>query len=150
MYHDTSVTLRSCKAQNIYFKGSGTLVPTMCQFNRNDIVDLNEKHYSGFGIGQKTELSFVFLQTDNWRISMDSSFSHINSIMDSSFKKVNYRGLDFYPDFSSSSTLNCSEDQFKRGDDGEWQDNECRNTKGEDHRISSDYTHGLKITYYFR
>ena len=70
--------------------------------------------------------------------------------MDSNFKKVSYRGLDYYPEYFSSSTLNCNGHQYKYRDDGEWQDIDCRNSKGEDHRKSSDYTHGLKITYYFR
>ncbi len=50
----------------------------------------------------------------------------------------------------NSSTLHCNGGQYKYGDDGAWQDIDCRNSKGEDHRKSSDYTHGLKITYYFR
>ena len=81
---------------------------------------------------------------------MDYSGSEINSIMDSSFKKVNYRGLDFYPEFASLSTLDCSAGQFKKGDDGEWQDKNCTNSKGEDMSRSADYTNGLKITYFFR
>ena len=48
-----------------------------------------------------------------------------------------------------SSTLHCKGGQYKIGDDA-WQDNDCRNSKGEDHRKSSDYTHGLQITYFFR
>ena len=35
-------------------------------------------------------------------------------------------------------------------DNDEWQEIDCINSKGENHRKSSDYTHGLKITYYFR
>tara|TARA_B100000470_G_scaffold106103_1_gene81868 strand:+ start:170 stop:1309 length:1140 start_codon:yes stop_codon:yes gene_type:complete len=150
MYHDTSVSLRLCKSQNTRIKGNADFVPTMCNQNPDDIINLNEQHYSGFGIGQKTELSLVFLQTDNWRITMDSSSSQINRIWDSSFKKVNYRGLDFYPDFTSSSTLNCSGAQFMKNNDGEWHDIDCKNAKGEDHRKSTDYTYGLKITYYFQ
>ena len=150
MYHETSVILRLCKSQNTRIKGNADFVPTMCNQNPDDIINLNEQHYSGFGIGQKTELSLVFLQTDNWRITMDSSSSQINRIWDSSFKKVNYRGLDFYPDFTSSSTLNCSGAQFMKNNDGEWHDIDCKNAKGEDHRKSTDYTYGLKITYYFQ
>ena len=53
--------------------------------------------------------------------------------MDSNFKQVSYRGLDFYPEYYSSSTLHCNGGQYKYGDDGAWQDNErifvCRLTK---------------------
>ena len=76
--------------------------------------------------------------------------TNFNLYMDSNFKQVSYRGLDFYPEYYSSSTLHCNGGQYKYGDDGAWQDIDCRNSKGEDHRKSSDYTHGLKITYYFR
>ena len=90
------------------------------------------------------------MQTENWSVSIETTRTNFNLYMDSNFKQVSYRGLDFYPEYYSSSTLHCNGGQYKYGDDGAWQDIDCRNSKGEDHRKSSDYTHGLKITYYFR
>ena len=44
MYHETSVTLRLCKSQNTRIKGNADFVPTMCNQNPDDIINLNEQH----------------------------------------------------------------------------------------------------------
>ena len=119
----------------------------MCQINPNDIIDLNKQHYSGFGIGTKTEFSLVFLQTENWRISLDWSGVYLNTILDSSFKKVNYRGLEFYPEFTIGG-LSCEDSGYRK--DGEKYDTGCRNSEGVDMSRNADYTKGFQITYYFR
>ena len=80
---------------------------------------------------------------------MDTSVTEFYSYMDSNFEQVSFRGLDLYPKYSSSSTLNCAGGSYQLND-GEEQQIDCKNSKGEDHKISSDYTYGLKITYYFR
>ena len=130
------------------------LIPKGCDIMPNDVVTLDKQTYLGFAIGSQSELSLVFLQTENWRISMDMSRTDFNLYMDSNFKKVSYRGLDLYPNYTTSSSLVCKGGQYRYyGTDeptGEWQDINCRNPKGEDHSKSSDYTNGLKITYYFR
>ena len=113
------------------------------------MINLDKQRYFGFAAGTVTDLSIVFLQTENWRISMDTTTVNFNLFLDSNFKPVSYRGLKFYPEYSSSSTLQCSGGRYKH-QGGEWQDIDCKDSKGGDHRKSSDYTHGLKITYYFR
>ena len=125
-------------------------IPLGCDVYPETVSNLDKQRYFGFAAGTVTDLSIVFLQTENWRISMDTTTVNFNLFLDSNFKPVSYRGLKFYPEYYSSSTLHCNGGQYKYGDDGAWQDIDCRNSKGEDHRKSSDYTHGLKITYYFR
>ena len=147
MYHDTSVTLRSCKFEDYSDSSGYDISTTMCQINPNDIIDLNKQHYSGFGIGTKTEFSLVFLQTENWRISLDWSGFYLNTILDSSFKKVNYRGLEFYPEFTIGG-LSCEDSGYHKG--GEKYDTGCRNSEGVDMSRNADYTKGFQITYYFR
>ena len=85
---------------------------------------------------------------------MDRTTTEFNLYADSSFEKVSFRGLDFYPEYTTSSTLNCSGGRYRNYStpqpSGEWKDIDCTNLEGEDHRKSSDYTYGLKATYYFR
>ena len=157
MLHDTSLNLRACRTQN--FKGESDLessffIPQICNLFPNDMINLDKQRYFGFAAGTVTDLSIVFLQTENWRISMDTTTVNFNLFLDSNFKPVSYRGLKFYPEYSSSSTLKCSGGRYRyystAQPSGEWQDIDCINSKGEDHHKSSDYTYGLKITYYFR
>ena len=159
MLHDTSVSLRACKTLDFGADAedidSMFLIPHTCTEYPNEIINLDKKRYFGFAIGSITELSLVFLQTENWRISMDTTTTNFNLYMDSEFKQISYRGLYFYPEYRASSTLNCTGGKYiygrgKEKSGGEVQDIDCRNLKGEDHRKSSDYTYGLKITYYFR
>ena len=151
MLHDTSLNLRACRTQNLDPNSTTSFfIPPICNLFPNDMINLDKQRYFGFAAGTVTDLSIVFLQTENWRISMDTTTVNFNLFLDSNFKPVSYRGLKFYPEYYSSSTLHCNGGQYKYGDDGAWQDIDCRNLKGEDHRKSTDYTHGLKITYYFQ
>ena len=63
------------------------------------MINLDKQRYFGFALGSITELSLVFLQTENWRISMDTTKTNFNLYIDSNFKQVSYRGLDFYPEY---------------------------------------------------
>ncbi len=158
MIHDTSLTLRSCKttAYQVQEDGIDSIFfhPIGCDIFPDDVIDLYRQTYKGFAVGTKTELSLVFLETDNWRVSMDTTTTAFNFYTDSSFEQVSFRGLDFYPEYSASSTLNCSGGRYRYyttpEPSGEWKDIDCINSEGEDHRKSSDYTYGLKVTYYFR
>ena len=163
MIHDTSITTRYCGMKGSREEpddlDSMFFIPLGCDVYPETVSNLDKQRYFGFAAGTVTDLSIVFLQTENWRISMDTTAVNFNLFLDSNFKPVSYRGLKFYPEYSSSSTLKCSGGRYMNTDNrdygtgqpsGEWQDIDCRNSKGEDHRKSSDYTHGLKITYYFR
>ena len=158
MIHDTSLTLRFCKTDSFNQepddRDSFFFIPQGCEISPDDVIDLYRQTYKGFAVGTKTELSLVFLETDNWRVSMDTTTTAFNFYTDSSFEQVSFRGLNFYPEYSASSTLNCSGGRYRYfttpEPSGEWKDIDCRNLEGEDHRKSSDYTYGLKVTYYFR
>ena len=153
MLHDTSLALSACKTQRFDLSAdseSSTFIPPICNFFPKDKINLDKQSYFGFALGYIMDLSLVFLQTEKWRVSMDTKITNFSLYMDSNFKQVSYRGLDFYPEYSSSSTLNCRGGTYKFDYGRESTDIDCRNSKGEDHRKSSDYTFGLKITYYFR
>ena len=158
MIHDTSLTLRYCGTKNFQVEqddlDSLFFIPTGCDLYPQTVSNLDKQRYFGFAAGTVTDLSIVFLQTENWRISMDTTTVNFNLFLDSNFKPVSYRGLKLYPEYSSSSTLKCSGGRYRyystAQPSGEWQDIDCINSKGEDHHKSADYTHGLKITYYFR
>lgn len=157
-YHDTAVTLRSCKFRYYATRresgASASYMPEICDFNPNEIIDLDEQHYSGFGFGQRNEFTLVFLETDNWRISLDSS----RYVFFRSFDNIEFRGLNFSTSYEKSNTAGC--DGYKIAEDKEansssqeedtWIDGDCRNAQGEDLSRGTDYTMGLKITYYFR
>ena len=134
--------------------GSQDYMPERCDFNPNDIIDLDKQNYSGFGFGLRNEFSLVFLQTDNWRISMDTSMYEFYS----SFDNIEFRGLNFSTSYEKRNTLGCK--GYRIGEDKDadlsnqrvetWIDGDCKNTKGEDMSTSADWTGGIKITYYFR
>ena len=170
MYHDTSVVLGACKSQNwrVHQKDRGVLpgellgdldafrtasiifAPQHCSFS-DEVVILDKQKYSGLAVGSRFNYSVVFLQTNNWRISFEGTNSQVHKIYDSDFNQISYRGLDYYPGFYNYSSLACSGGKYRYGDEGSnWQEIDCKNTKGEDMSISADYTHGLQITYYFR
>ena len=106
----------------------------MCGFT-DDIIDISDQKFSGFAVGYRGQVSFVFLQTDKWRISIENSTTQVLNIWDKNFSEVRYKGLKYYPTYRTYSGLDC--------------DN-CTNQRGEDMSTSADYTHGLQITYYFR
>jgi len=155
MYHQTKVSLRSCK--RIYYSShtSSSTDVSQCRFNSDDIVDVSDQKYSGFAFGVRNTFSFVLLQTDNWRISSENSFTNINQIYDGNFKTVEYKGLKYYPTYSSGSGLRCGDNKYIIYDDendriGKPLAGDCNNQRGEDMSRSADYTMGLQITYYFR
>jgi len=168
MYHQTSVTLRSCKdvwvnsssKSEAYLPGgwfgdldlfqsnSGIFRPTECSFYPEDIITLDKRHYEGLGFGTRGTLSLVYLQTENWRISFEGGSNVVHYIWDSDFNQVNYRGLDYYPVYISRSGLPCGE--FTYYVDGVGQKGSCINSKGEDMSRKNDTTGGLQITCYFR
>ena len=67
-------------------------MPSICSFYPDDIIDLDSQNYSGLAYGIRTQPSIVFLQTDNWRISVEFSDYKVYKIFDSNFKPVKYRG----------------------------------------------------------
>ena len=171
MYHQTSITLRSCKYVNINMRSSGTpllpggllgdvelfqsnngiLTPSDCSFYPEKIVTLDKRNYSGLGVGTRGTLSIVFLQTENWRISFEQGANVVQNIWDSDFYEVNYRGLDYYPVYVFRSGLGCGGATYNVGGwDREMQEIDCRNSKGEDMSKKNDNTGGLQITYFFR
>jgi len=155
MYHDTTVSLRSCKYTYIGYTGNGRYQPSKCQINPDDIINLDEQNYSGFAYGFRNQFSFVFLQTDNWRIAMENSSNNIAKIYDSSFNPIKYRGLNFYSGFSSQSGVECGDNNIissldDSGNTISERTHDCRNSQGQNLSESSDYTMGLQITYYFR
>ena len=123
-------------------------MPTKCSFYPEEIVTLDDQHYSGLGVGTRGTLSLVFLQTENWRISWDAGGNVISNIWDSNFQKVNYRGLDYYPIYISRTGLDC--DEFTYMVDGVQHEGNCTNSMGDDMSRKNDPTGGLQITYYFR
>ena len=152
MYHDTTISLRSCKYKSFVYNGNTLDLPSICSFYPDDIIDLDSQNYSGLAYGIRTQPSIVFLQTDNWRISVEFSDYKVYKIFDSNFKPVKYRGLNYYSNYSSRSGLNCKPEYKQISYDGgkNYREMECRNSKGEDMSRGADYTGGLQITYYFR
>ena len=155
MYHDTTVSLRSCKFASLGYSGDGRYQPSKCQINPDDIINLDEQNYSGFAYGFRNQLSLVFLQTENWRISMEHSINYVVKIYDSSFTPIKYRGLNFYSGFTSQSGVGCGDNSIISSSDDSGntiseRTHDCRNSQGQDLSESSDYTYGLQITYYFR
>ena len=45
-----------------------------------DINDLDSQNYSGLAYGIRTHQSIVFLQTDNWRISVEFSENDVSVV----------------------------------------------------------------------
>jgi len=152
MYHDTTISLRSCKYKSFVYNGNSLDLPSICSFYPDDIIDLDSQNYSGLAYGIRTQHSIVFLQTDNWRISVELSENEVYKIFDSNFKPVKYRGLNYYSNYRSRSGLNCKPKYKQISFDGgrNYREMECRNSKGEDMSRGADYTGGLQITYYFR
>ena len=96
MYHDTLVNLRSCKGNlRISGKVSTRYKPSSCQLYPDEISNLDEKRFTGFAVGHRREVRIVFLQTDNWRISMSGYDTEIVEIWDSNFKPLKYRSLNY-------------------------------------------------------
>jgi len=147
MLHDTKTSLITCTNVEFGYSGSNTYVPAKCDYSDDKRI-LDQQSYSGLGYGRSSQFSMVFLQTNNWRVSMEFSSLNIHKLYDSNLQPVQYRGLNYYPSFHSSTGLDCS-DNIIYENDGSTR-NGCINTKGEDMSSSADYTGGLKITYYFR
>ena len=102
MLHDTSLNMRACRTQNLDPNSSTSFfIPPICNLFPNDMINLDKQRYFGFAAGTVTDLSIVFLQTENWRISMDTTTVNFNLFLDSNFKPVSYRGLKFYPEYLS-------------------------------------------------
>ena len=117
MYHQTKASLRSCKMVHYSDQRSSSTDVSRCRFNPDDIINVSDQKYSGFAFGVRNTFSFVLLQTDNWRISSENSFSNINQIYDSNFKAVQYKGLNYDPTYSSSSGLECGGNTYIIYDD---------------------------------
>ena len=151
MYHDTKVSLRACLEEQRNMSGDFEYSVEECEYSPKDVYNLDEQSYSGFALGRKFQSSIVFLQTDNWRISMESSMSDFYSYMDSNFKQVKFRSLNYFPRFKTDNQLGC--DGYYASDWSNYNEvkvNDCTNARGEDMSRSSDWTGGLQITYYFR
>lgn len=149
MYHDTNVTFRTCKAHSFGgSSGSERDFPTKCQFNPEDIINIDKQNYRGFAFGEQSTFSTVFYDKDNWRISMEFSQFIFSSFLDSNSKPLKYRGLKYYPKISSSSGLGCGDYYLGSGENRKKGD--CKNPLGEDMSYDADYTGGLQITYYFK
>ena len=143
MYYESIVSLRSCK--NVSFGswgGSDAYMPNKCQINPDKIIKLDEQKVSGFAYGFRQQISLVFLQTDNWRVSME--FGNLMSEKSS----TKYRGLTFLPGYYVGSKPTCTGTQVEV--DGTYRQVECKTPKGDDMSDDSDITKGLQITYYFR
>jgi len=156
MYHDTTVNLRACKLHYMSMQGSERNFPTYCQLHPDYTIDLDKKHYSGFGFGTRMQNSMVFLQTDNWRISMESTYFMFRGIWDSNFKPLEYRGLKYFPSLKYSNNLGCTPPMLGTTPDADGQGNvtysegDCRNVRGQNMSRSADWSSGLQVTYYFR
>ena len=99
-----------------------------------------------FTFRRKQNRSIVFLQTDNWRISFEGGGYFVHEIFDSNLKPINYRRLNYYPEFVTRSRTICENTEFTEGNETRQVD--CKTPKGQD--MSNDITQGLQITYYFR
>ena len=101
MIHDTSLTMRYCGMKSWRAEPDDTdsmfFIPLGCDVYPETVSNLDKQRYFGFAAGTVTDLSIVFLQTENWRISMDTTTVNFNLFLDSNFKPVSYRGLKFYP-----------------------------------------------------
>ena len=53
-------------------------VPSCCEVYPHIATKLDKQMYNGFATGTVTDLSIVFLQTENWRISMDTTKTNFN------------------------------------------------------------------------
>ena len=150
MYYDANLKFRACKQSSYnYGDGIGAFFPDGCEDNPKDVINITEHSFSGFGFGRQLQFSLVFLETDNWRISIDETWSNILKYYDSSFKPVSYRGLNYFSTINTNSWLSC-DGYTKSYYNTSTRVNDCTNSKGEDMSRSSDWTGGLKITYYFR
>jgi hypothetical protein len=154
MYHNTKVNLRTCRG-NTNIKGDldTRYKPSTCQLYPDEVINLDEQQFFGFAVGWRDEGAIVFLQTDNWRISTGGSNTHILKIYDSDFKPVQYRGLNYNPNYNTDPQLACQPHQIATYDESTYQttyrDGDCRNSKGEDMPSGADWTAFLQITYYF-
>ena len=81
MFHDTKTSLLVCDNNAYGSRGDGTYIPKKCEFSKRKLV-LHEQSYSGLAYGMSRQLSIVFLQTNNWRVSMKYSFANIHEIYD--------------------------------------------------------------------
>ena len=144
MYHDTTITLSSCEFRRFSWSGNASYIPSRCK--SDSIINLDKQNYSGFAYGTKGHGSIVFLQTDNWRISFEGGGYFVHEIFDINLKPINYRRLNYYPEFSTRSRTLCENTEFTEGNETRQVD--CKTPKGQD--MSNDITHGLQITYYFR
>ena len=153
MLHDTSLDIKVCESATGDYDSEGTskyFIPTGCNLKLEKVKNYLSKSYTGFAAGTVTEFSIVFLETDNWRISMDHSITSFNFYLDNNFEQVSISELALYPEFKSSNTVYCDRAKYQKLEDNSWADTNCKNSRGEDHQVSNDYTHGLKISYYFR
>ena len=73
MFHDTKTSLITCTNVEFGYSGSSTYVPAICDYSKDKKV-LDAQNYSGFAYGTSTQSSIVFLQTNNWRISIEAFF----------------------------------------------------------------------------
>ncbi len=155
MYHQTKASLRSCKMVHYSDQRSSSTDVSRCRFNPDDIINVSDQKYSGFAFGLRRTFSMVFLQTDNWRISIESSSTNISNIYDSKNDPVSYKGLKYNPSFRTSNELGCGGNTYiiyddESGQNGQPFTGDCINQRGEDMSRSADWTGGLQITYYFR
>ena len=155
MYHDTLVNLRSCKGNlRISGKVSTRYKPSSCQLYPDEISNLDEKRFTGFAVGHRREVRIVFLQTDNWRISMSGYDTEIVEIWDSNFKPLKYRSLNYGLGYETQNYHDCKPHQIVEYDQSTsqttYRDGDCINSKGQDMSQNADWTGNFQITYYFR
>ena len=155
MYHDTLVNLRSCKG-NTHISGyvSTRYIPSSCQLYPDEISNLDEKRFTGFAVGWAGQSSIVFLQTDNWRISISDYGREIIEVWDSNFKPLKYRNLNYGFGYQGGPNLSCKPHQIVEYDQSTsqrtYRDGDCINSKGQDMSKNADWTGSFQITYYFR
>jgi len=154
MYHDTLVNLRSCKGNINISNAEFKYQPSSCQLYPDEISNLDEKRFTGFAVGHRRDVRFVFLQTDNWRISMSGNVTQIIEIWDSNFKPLKYRNLNYGLVYEGFPLLECQPFQIETYDQSTLQrtyrDGDCINSKGQDMSQNADWTGNFQITYYFR
>ena len=69
--------MRYCGSKNVAIEqddlDSMFFAPEGCELYPHSVSNLDKQKYFGFAAGTVTDLSIVFLQTENWRISMDTT-----------------------------------------------------------------------------
>ena len=102
MLYESNIRMKSCSYEGLnriyndddfYYR-----LGKFCDSNKNKNIYLDEKSFQGYSYGLYFFVSGVLLETENWKLTFAKSNHFTNfGLYDYSGRKINFRGLNIYP-----------------------------------------------------